>query len=148
MLYIFIHFKILLIFSSAKDNQVTLWCSVVWLAVTSVADVLQKAVSTDRHEQVIDCMLSHSLSKSWSTHACEATQPSTALSASWPSGSLTTLTGLSDRTKRLLGYVSPRKLVSPGVSRLPVIRRAQWFHWNYDLSASQSLLTLPSSALS
>lgn len=98
-----------------------------------VSALLENSAFTDYDQQVTDCMLSTDpLSKSWPlTHqpagvvggvsSIGSSLPlSTPLSQSLPASS-SPLSGLSERTKRLLGYISPGKLqaTAAGVSAPP-----------------------------
>jgi len=74
-------------------------------------DILKNAASVDYDQQVTDCMLSHPLSRSWP--GVSAVSANHSLSCSAP---VRSLSSLSERTRRLLGYVSPRKLGDSGVS--------------------------------
>ena len=101
-----------------------------WLYVIYVVGLLEKAAVTDYDDSSIqvtstsDCMPSDPLSKSHpaagSTTTAAGRQPAPSqlnLSSSWPLQKRSPLSGLSERTKRLLGRVSPEKLLaSAGVS--------------------------------
>lgn len=94
-------------------------CCRYYISFALFTGLLSNAADTDYDTPQVttkDCMLSDPLSKSYPGQALgrgSAVPPS--LSSSWPRRS--PLSGLSERTKRLLGRVSPEKLLaSAGVS--------------------------------
>ena len=131
--------------------------AITWLSIIYVVGLLEKAAVTDYDDnrtQVIstsDCMPSDPLSKSHpaagSTTTAAGRQPAHSqlnLSSSWPRQKRSPLSGLSERTKRLLGRVSPEKLLASAGVSLSDHLLSIWLRLSFTSTLTESVHIHPS----